>query len=40
MSGIVKEEMLHEDANDEDIETLNGRIKELEQQILKIVEGK
>ena len=39
MSTIVQEDMLHEDANDEEIEVLNGRIKELEQQILKIVEG-
>ena len=40
MSQIVQEEMLQEDANDEDIEHLNDRIKELEQQIVKIVEGK
>ena len=39
MSGIVQEEMLHEDAKDEDIVKLNDRIKELEQQIVKIVEG-
>jgi len=39
MSSIVKEEMLNEDAKDEDIEVLNNRIKELEQQIVKIVEG-
>ena len=39
MSSIVQEEMLVEDAKDEDIEVLNNRIKELEQQILKIVEG-
>ena len=32
-------EMLTEDADDEDIEILNNRIKELEQQIVKIVEG-
>lgn len=38
MSNIVKEEMLVEDAKDEDIEALNSRIKELEQQIIKIVE--
>lgn len=38
MSNIVKEEMLVEDAKDEDIEALNSRIKELEQQIVKIVE--
>lgn len=39
MSTIVKEEMLQEDANDQDIEKLNDKIKELEQQIVKIVEG-
>ena len=37
MSDIVKEDMLNEDAKDEDIEKLNERIKELEQQIVKIV---
>ena len=39
MSIIVKEEMLNEDAKDEDIDVLNNRIKELERQIVKIVEG-
>lgn len=39
MSSIVKEEMLNEDANDGDIEKLNDKIKELEQQIVRIVEG-
>ena len=38
MSTIVKEEMLHEDASDDDIEKLNEKIKELEQQIVKIIE--
>ena len=38
MSIIVKEEMLHEDASDEEIEKLNEKIKELEQQIVKIIE--
>ena len=38
MSAIVKEEMLHEDAKDEEIEKLNKKIKELEQQIVKIIE--
>lgn len=38
MSTIVQEEMLHEDAKDEDIEALNEKIKELEQQIVKIIE--
>ena len=39
MSSIVQEEMLHEDAKDEDISKLNEKIKELEKQIVKIVEG-
>ncbi len=39
MSTIVQKEMLVEDANDEDIAKLNDRIKELEQQIVKIIEG-
>ncbi len=39
MSNIVEKEMLVEDANDEDIAKLNDRIKELEQQIVKIVES-
>ncbi len=39
MSNIVEKEMLVEDASDEDIAKLNDRIKELEQQIVKIVEG-
>ena len=39
MSTIVKEEMLNENANDGDIEKLNDKIKELEQQIVRIVEG-
>ncbi len=39
MSSIVQNEMLVEDASDEDIAKLNDRIKELEQQIVKIVEG-
>lgn len=38
MSTIVKEEMLHEDANDAEIEKLNDKIKELEQQIVEIIE--
>ena len=38
MSSIVQEEMLVEDAKDDDIEVLNNRIKELEQQIVKIIE--
>lgn len=39
MSTIVQEEMLHEDAKDEDIEKLNDKIKELEQQIVRIIEN-
>jgi len=39
MSTIVKEEMLVEDAKDEDIEKLNDKIKELEQQIVRIIES-
>ncbi len=37
MSTIVREEMLIEDAKDEDIEKLNERIKELEKQIVEII---
>ena len=37
MATIVKDEMLTEDAKDEDIEKLNKKIKELENQILTIV---
>ena len=40
MSQIVQEEMLTEDVCDADIEKLNNRIKELEQQIVRIVENK
>ena len=40
MSQIVEEEMLTEDANDVEIEKINARIKELEAQIVKIVENK
>ena len=39
MSTIVQEEMLHEDARDEDISKLNDKIKELEQQIVRIIES-
>ena len=38
MENIVKEELLHEDAKDEDIEKLNQKIKDLESQIVKIIE--
>ena len=40
MESIVKDEMLTADSDDSDINRLNTRIKELEQQIVKIVEGK
>ena len=40
MEEIVKEEMLTESAKDEEIENLNEKMKELEKQIVKIVENK
>ena len=40
MEEIVKEEMLVETAKDEEIEKLNEKMKELERQIVKIVENK
>ena len=40
MSDIVKEEMLTETAKDEELEKLNEKMKELERQIVKIVENK
>lgn len=40
MEEIVKEEMLKESAKDEEIESLNEKMKELEKQIVKIVENK
>lgn len=40
MGEIVKEEMLTESAKDEEIESLNEKMKELEKQIVKIVENK
>ena len=40
MSEIVKEEMLTENAKDEELENLNEKMKELERQIVKIVENK
>ena len=36
----MKEEMLTESAKDEEIESLNEKMKELEKQIVKIVENK
>ena len=40
MSSIVKEEYLEKDTSDEDVARLKDRLKELEQQIVKIVENK
>ena len=40
MESIVKEDILTEYANDEEIAKLNDRIKELERQIVNIVENK
>lgn len=40
MEEIVKEEMLTESAKDEEIKSLNEKMKELEKQIVKIVENK
>ena len=40
MSNIVKEEYLEKDTSDEDVARLKDRLKELEQQIVKIVENK
>ena len=40
MEDIVKEEMLTETARDEEIEKLNEKMKELERQIVRIVENK
>ena len=40
MSTIVEEEMLTEDAKDEDLNRLNNRMKELESQIVRIIENK
>ena len=40
MEDIVKEEILTEDSEDAEINELNNRIKELEKQIVRIVEGK
>ena len=39
MGDIVKDTMLSEDAKDEDLAKLNDRVKELEQQIVKIIEN-
>ncbi len=39
MSDIIKDSMLSEDAKDEELLKLNEKVKELEQQIVKIIEG-
>ena len=39
MEQIVKEDILSGDGTDEEIESINQKIKELEQQIVRIVEG-
>ena len=38
MAAIIKEDIFDEDKNDEDIKEINKRIKELEQQIVKVIE--
>lgn len=40
MELILKEDYLNEDAKEEDIEKIRERLKELEAQIVKIVENK
>jgi len=40
MELILKEDYLHEDAKEEDIEKIKDRLKEIEAQIVKIVENK
>ncbi len=37
MSGIIKEDIFDEETQDEQIEQINAKIKELEQQIVKII---
>ena len=37
MEAMVKEDLLDEETNDAEVEKLNQKIKELEQQIVKIV---
>lgn len=39
MGDIIKDTMLSEDAKDEDLAKLNEKVKELEQQIVKIIEN-
>ena len=38
MGIIIKEEMLHEDKKDEELEKLKEKLKNLEQQIVHIIE--
>lgn len=40
MKNIVKEDMLGQDKNDEEIKRVNDRIKELERKIVEIIENK
>lgn len=37
MEDMIKEDIFDEDKKDEEIEEINRRIKELEQQIVKII---
>ena len=39
MGDIIKDSMLSEDIKDDELAILNERVKELEQQIVKIIEG-
>ena len=39
MGTIIKDNMLSEDARDEELLKLNEKVKEFEQQIVKIIEG-
>ena len=40
MKNIVKEDILGQDKNDEEIKRVNDRIKELERKIVEIIENK
>lgn len=37
MSDIIKEDIFDEDTKDEEIEAINAKIKELEQQIVRVI---
>ena len=39
MGEIIKDTMLSEDTKDEDLSKLNDKVKDLEQQIVKIIEN-